>query len=199
MKKYLQLQIENSLSLGWKKDDIIIISNFQWEYQEIIARVYELNKTCPTGSKLFGILKILPVNDIIWLHDLDAWQNVPFEVPEFKDLALCKYPTNRHAGGSIFVKDSAKDLIEDIINHIEINNYPREERAIFEILSLVEKRERITILNDTFNLGVNLFPKRFANASQPIKVIHFHPDKKSHWDVQKPALSERLTKLLNVF
>lgn len=195
MKKYLELQIENSLSLGWEKDDIIIISNFPYEYQGIASRVYELNKICPTGSKLFGILKILPINDSIWLHDLDAWQNVFFEEPEFKDMALCKYPTKRLAGGSIFLRDSAKDLIEKVTNRIMECNYPREERALFEVLS---ENDRVTFLDNTYNIGVTGFQERFKTAQLPARVVHFHP-KRSHRDVVRPALSDRLAKVLSVF
>ena len=106
MDTMIKAQISNSLELGWNIKDIILLTNFDYEFKGVKAIKANLNKKCLTGSKIFG-MKFLFDNDmigdeIIWAHDLDAWQNVWFEAPEIKDVGITCYSTSKFNGGSIF-------------------------------------------------------------------------------------------------
>ena len=86
IERLLKAQIENSLELGWKLEDITVLANFDFEYMGIKSIIADLNESCLTGSKIFGLKWFFErhnEDDIIWAHDLDAWQNVWFEEPFF--------------------------------------------------------------------------------------------------------------------
>src|SRR3990172_5413248 len=78
-----RIQVDNSLSLGWKKEDILYITNFPWEYNGV--------KTIVVGDKHYCAVRprsiktsIIPflINEgvvekgkIYWNHDFDAYEN----------------------------------------------------------------------------------------------------------------------------
>ena len=85
MEPLVKAQIENSLEIGWQPNDIILLTNFKFEFMSVKATEITLNDFCWTGSKMFGIQYVLNncPNDVVWAHDLDAWQNVWFDCPDF--------------------------------------------------------------------------------------------------------------------
>jgi hypothetical protein len=132
----LKAQLENSLELNWKPEDICILSNFTFEYNGVKAIEINLNDHCLTGSKMFGIQWIIKQNaDIVyWAHDLDCWQGEEFECPEFKDVGLAEYSLPKFNGGSVFWRDSAKDIVDAIVEYIEKHKSPKEEPVLNKIL-----------------------------------------------------------------
>jgi len=178
----INAQIENSLELGWLPEDIILIANFDHEFMGVKAHNTELNKTCLTGSKMFAV-KWFYDNvsiDTIWAHDLDAWQNWPFKEPEFKDVGVCCYSRPKFNGGSVFWKSSAKDIVSDIVNNILSGEQRKEEPTLNRLLKSKYK-DRVTVLNNTYNVGCSGFIPRFQRSEKPIKVCHFHPYKRRAW------------------
>jgi len=95
----INAQIENSLEVGWDLKDIILLANFDYKFMGVKAINTSLNKKCLTGSKMYGMRYLFDnnlVNDVIWAHDLDAWQNVPFYCPDFKDIGITCYSTSKY-------------------------------------------------------------------------------------------------------
>jgi hypothetical protein len=115
------------------------------------------------------------LKDEIWVHDLDAWQNVWFDCPKFKDVGICQYSRPKFNGGSIFYKPSAKDIVEAIISILKRNKEAREEPTIDKILKTNAYRHRVTVLNPTYNVGCSGFVARYMRSYKPIRVCHFHP------------------------
>lgn len=98
----IKIQIDNSLDLGWKKEDIFLVTNFPYEYNGVKALVVgdeNYYDSFPTASKintLVDLFRIAEVRDIFkvdtilnlfkkrvinereiyWCHDLDVFQNV---------------------------------------------------------------------------------------------------------------------------
>lgn len=98
----LKIQIENSLELGWKKENILLVTNFPYEYNGIKALVFGDENYCDvisaTGkiksfadlvriSEAIDIFKIKTIinlfhkglideHEIYWYHDFDVFQNV---------------------------------------------------------------------------------------------------------------------------
>ena len=145
-----RIQIENILELGWKQEDIIFITNFPYEFMGV--RAFEVDNSyffaddpasikCYTMAKLFENDLIFKENELYWLHDLDHFQQLPFNEEEIVkemgdcDFALCDYGRRyKFNCGSIFFRKSAGDIfkkIRDIMVEYRSEN-PRceEERAL---------------------------------------------------------------------
>jgi len=203
----LQAQIENALDLGWEKQDIIILSNVFFRFMNIRTIKVDLNDFCFTGSKMFGIKWLydhFDINDVVFSHDLDCWQNAPFDPPEFKDVGACQYSQPKFNGGSIFWRRSAKDIIDEVIERLQHDQAKKEEPALNEIFKSKTYKDRVTILNYTYNVGCSAFVKRYEGSIKPIKVCHFHPDNRLAWEthaldrngLDETSVSPRLEKLV---
>ena len=197
-------QIDNSLELGWDKKDIIIMSNFKIDYMGVKSTMTDLNDHCLTGSKMFGVRELLKtVDDVIWAHDLDAWQNVWFYPPEFKDIGIACYSNTKLNGGSVFWKRSALDVVEKIVETIETNKESREEPTLNHILKQPEFKDRLTIIDHTYNVGCSGYAVRYEKALKPIHVCHMHPTNFIAWETHAldrsgmgTTLTPRLEKMI---
>jgi len=206
----LKAQIENSLELGWKPEDFIFLANFDYEFMGVKSTKVELNKECLTGSKMFGMKYLFDnnmANDVIWAHDLDAWQNVPFTCPEFKDVGITTYSTPKYNGGSIFWRKEAKDIVNKVVEEIQGNKENKEEPTLNRILKSKEYINRVTNINNTFNVGCSGYVKRWNRSIKPIRVCHFHPYNKTAWEthgldrngLDTKGVSDRLEKILRKY
>jgi hypothetical protein len=206
----LKAQIENSLELGWKVQDIILLANFDYEFMGVKSVNISLNKECLTGSKMFGMKYLFDnnlVDDVIWAHDLDAWQNVPFSCPDFKDVGIACYSTSKYNGGSVFWRKSAKDIVYEIVSEINRNEQNKEEPTLNRILKSKKYKDRVTNVNNTFNVGCSGYVKRWARSIKPIRVCHFHPYNRTAWETHAldrnglgvKGLSDRLENILRKY
>ena len=203
----LKCQIENSLILGWQPEDIVLLTNFDYEYMDVKAIKIKLNKKCLTGSKMFGMEYLFDhdlVDDVIWAHDLDAWQNVAFECPDFLDVGIACYSTSKYNGGSMFWRSSGEDIARHIISEIEGKKENKEEPMLNKVLHSKEYKDRVTTLNNTFNVGCSGYVKRWERSIKPIHVCHFHPTNRIAWEthaldrngLDTKGISDRLEALL---
>jgi hypothetical protein len=206
----LKAQIHNSLDLGWELEDFILLSNFSYEYMGVKSINIHLNEKCLTGSKMFGMKYLFNnnmVNDVIWAHDLDAWQNVCFNCPEFKDIGIACYSNSKYNGGSIFWNKSSIDIVNKIIEEIEANAQNKEEPTLNRILKSKQYSTRVTTLNNTFNVGCSGYVKRWERSAKPIHVCHFHPNNHTAWEthaldrngLDEKGISSRLEVLLRQY
>lgn len=203
----IKVQIDNSLELGWKKEDILLITNFDYTYNNIKSLIIDKNNYCPfssgTPTKINALLSLFEQgiikNDLYWFHDIDAFQLEKITESELKlgdfDLGLTNYgPTTmnlkrgeRPSTGSIFFKKSSKDIFEWI--KIKVYQYQcNEEVALLELTKIKKYnlKERIKRLNISYNFATR---KRdislcYDVAIKPLKVIHFHPFDKRHVELE---------------
>lgn len=181
----LKAQIENSLSLGWKPEDLWVVTNFPFSFMGINAFHLPLNTMCLTGSKMFALRELFKanmINDVVWIHDLDAWQCVEFSPPDFKDIGVASYSRPKFNGGSVFVRHAAADIVLKICEEIEANKQQREEPTLDKVLKSATYRDRVTVLNSTWNVGCSGYVQRWYYADKPIRVVHFHPSNRIAWD-----------------
>ena len=181
----LKAQIENSLALGWDPDDLWVITNFPFEFMGIKAFHLPLNTTCLTGSKMFALRELFKahmIDEVVWMHDLDAWQCVEIEQPTFADIGVASYSRPKFNGGSVFVRDTTADIIFKICDEIEIHKEQKEEPTLDKVLKSDEYRNRVTVLNSTWNVGCSGYVQRWYYADKPIRVVHFHPSNRIAWD-----------------
>ena len=210
----LKSQIENSIEVGWNVDDFIILANFEFEFMGVKTILWDANDYCWTGSKMFALKHIIENNDlfntkghIIWSHDLDCWENYPITIgaSDFKDVGIATYSNAKYNGGSIFWKYSACDII-DVIDFLltEGKGQEKEEPTINRVLKSNKFKDRVTVIDNTYNVGCSGFVKRYNRSEKPIKVLHFNPMNKISWETHgldrnglgEVAVSSRLELLL---
>jgi len=174
----LNAQIDNSLNLGWDIKNIILLTNFDYSFKDIKAQKIDFSDNCLTGSKMYGIQYVLKNNlddgEIVWSKDIDAWQNIWFDSPEMKDVGICTYSSFKFNGGSIFWKKNAKDMVDAVLDEIQKGKL-KEEPTINELLKSEKFKNRVTVLNNTYNVGCSGYYPRALRAIKPIKVCHLNP------------------------
>lgn len=204
IKTLLNAQIENSLEVGWMPENIRILTNFDYEFMGVRAEQIKSNPLCPTASKMYGLRQVLN-GDVVWSHDLDAWQNAWFECPDFKDVGAGTYNYCKFNGGSIFWRPSAMDIMDEIINKLESECATYEENVLNRVFKANPKR--VTMLNYTYNVGCSNYRERYSDSEKPVKVLHFHPYNRIAWETQaldrcrvgKKGISDRLESLLRKY
>lgn len=189
----VKVQIENSLALGWKKEDILLFTNFDFEYGVIKANVLknvEFFERKPQASKINAIIKLfengtIKDDELYWFHDLDAYQLEPITNSEIDltdvDMALTDYGGTKFQGiekwhtASIFFKASSKDIFYRI-QEIMYEDNTDEEKAL-SILTINDKNieKRVKKINNTYNYNGFYLSSSYKAIEKPIKVIHFHP------------------------
>lgn len=180
--KITQAQSEVSKFFGWKEEDFIIVSNKDKCCNFGTWVRADLNKSCLTGSKLFAVEFLYEnniVSDDIWAHDLDAWQNSEFIVPEFLDAGFSQYSRPKINGGSQFWKKSGLDILKYTIDLINKRQSPKEEPCIQEMYPKFSSR--VSVLDHSYNIGCSGFVERFERAFKPIQVCHLHPTNRIAW------------------
>jgi len=195
IKTLLKAQVHNSLDIGWHSENIIIVTNFDFEYMGIKAHRTELNTTCLTGTKLFAVKYAIdnnlydsePGREVIWSHDLDAWQNHFFYRPEFPlgcDVGATYYGKPKFNGGSIFWMPESIDIVEEAIDIILANKEAKEEPTLNDLFKNKHK-DRVWAMNNTYNVGCSSFRERYMRSELPIKVAHFHPYNRIAWETHR--------------
>lgn len=189
-----KVQIENSIELGWKKEDILLVTNFEYQYGDVKSLVLKnvpFFDRKPQGSKINAIIEmfekdlVLP-GETYWFHDLDAFQLEEINPSEIdisdNEIALTDYAggkkfsgTDRWSTGVIFFKSGSKDIFDRIKEVMYAKGIDEEEALGIVTINNPEIAKRVKKINSTYNyIGYN-FPASYNQSIKPIKVIHFHP------------------------
>ena len=192
--KFIKIQIENSLELGWKPEDIVLVMDFPYEYNGVKATVVTKGY-CPIkkeASKITTIVHLFDIgffeeNTIYWSHDLDAYQLEPITESELElegvDLGLTDYGRKPNwQMGSFFFKKSAEDIFRAIAARIapglDENRRERHDETAIQYLTdndIGNINARIKRLNNTYNFGMRRIALCYERAIKPLRVLHFHP------------------------
>jgi hypothetical protein len=184
----VKVNIENSLELGWAKEDIWLFTNFAFEYGGIKARVLDdvaFFDRKPQASKINAIIKLfengtIKKNEIYWFHDLDAFQicSIPDLAIDLgaSDMALTDYGLDpKWSTGVIYFKENARDIFYKL-RDVTYEKNTDEERALkFLTGSDEEVNKRVKKINKSYNFVPRRLPEMYAASGKPIQVIHFHP------------------------
>jgi hypothetical protein len=209
----IQAQIDNSIELGWDPSDIWLVTNFDYEFRGVKSLNFQtITDRCLTGSKIFGMKHLyqnfyLRDGIVVWSHDLDAWQNYPFLCPDFKDVGIVCYSNTKYNGGSVFWKESGGDIARKIVQRIEDENERKEEPTLNRVLKSEEFKDRVTVINNTFNVGCSGYVVRYNKSEKPVRVCHFHPSNGTAWETHAldrngldvKGISDRLEKLIRKY
>ncbi len=204
-----RIQIDNSLSLGWKLEDILLATNFDYEYRGVRSiivgdyTVFDQDRSTkiPAINQLFadGVIE----NDLYWFHDHDAFQLVPFEVSLEKDTGFTSHGYSElWNAGSFFFKKSAQDIFLDIWEYMNLRG-TNEQNALTYMWqnNINDINDRYILMNQTYNIGIYHIDKILSIADKPIKVAHFHPHKKRHLELYRSRnlLPERLLTIFSKY
>jgi hypothetical protein len=186
-----KVQIENSLALGWKAEDILLVTNFEFQYGKFRAKVLpdvSFFEPKPQSSKINAIVKLfekdlIQNNELYWFHDLDVFQLCPIKESELRlgkaDMALTDYGiSEKWNTGSIFFKKSSSDIFCRIkkLLYEDFNTVLTEEGALMLLTNdYKDIRKRVKKINKTYNFQPYGFPDCYQIANKPIKTAHFHP------------------------
>lgn len=185
----VKVQIDNSLDLGWKAQDIILVTNFPYQYNGVKAIVIDDSSYCPfrplsTKTVTVSYLHekgLIDSKELYWVHDFDAYQVNPFQQSElgldnlgagFTDYGWSK----KWSLGSYFFKASAQDLFKALRQAI-YEHQIEDERAFGGLTrqNVGQINDHYKKINITYNFGMRHVGHNFAIAEKPLKVAHFHP------------------------
>lgn len=185
----VKIQIDNSFDLGWKKEDILLVTNFPYEYNGVKSLLVDDNNFCPfdaMSTKTTTVSYLLDKGlierqELHWTHDFDAFQDSVITETELDldrvDVGFTDYGWKpRWCLGSYFFKESAKDIFKSITD-TAYKYKLTDERAL--VLSTNENannfKKRLKRLNITYNFGMRHVGFNYKIATKPLKVLHFHP------------------------
>lgn len=194
-KRYLvKIQIDNSLDLGWKPEDIVLVTNFPYEYKGVTALVAPDDlyvEHWEKSSKVSAIIWLIKKGyvkqgELWWFHDFDAFEaykiteeelELGYAVAGFTDYGyMRKWNT-----GSIFFKKDALKIFEWMRNAL-YRLQCDEERSLkyltdknYQYINNFYKRMNITYNFPGCLNGERKMSMTYPLANKPVKVLHFHP------------------------
>ena len=188
----MRIQIDNHFSLGWKKEDILIVNSFPYEYNGVKSIVMEDTSFCeyfPESAKTIAITHLfkeglIEEEEIYWAHDPDAFQLNPITVEELEldkvAAGFTDYGRQRNwAMGSFFFKEEAKGIFDtvkkEIYKHKKFSY--QDEHALWALTNNPNSDigSKVKCLNITYNFGMRKMVECYEKAIKPLRVLHFHP------------------------
>lgn len=190
----VKVQIENGAQVGWKPEDILLFTNFPYEYRQIKSMVLknvDFFDRKPQVSKINAIIKIFKLgkikkNETYMFHDLDAYQLVPIKDDEIKiksdEIALTDFrgikkfgSENRWNTSVIFFRSGVLDIFKKMAKICYEKGCDEEEALGLLTRDDAKIKKRVKNMNISYNFnGFNL-EKDYKEAIKPIRIIHFHP------------------------
>lgn len=211
-----KIQIDNALELGWKREDILIATDFEYEYNGVRSVLIEDKNPITwnlTQGKIVAITQLftkglINKNELYWFHDFDAFQLTPFSEEDLGmsgfDIGLTNSGKEMINGGSFFFTFRTRDIFDWILER-EYSHRPTDEQISFAHLVTtgeLKMKNRSKLMDHTYNLGVigpERFQQNYAQAQKPIRVAHFHPYKKHHLQLFAEILPKRLLKIFSQY
>lgn len=185
-----KIQIDNSLDLGWKKEDIILLTNFEYEYNGVKSTLVpgDLHINDKTSNKMPVIKylldnKMLDNGELHWYHDFDVSQDQVITEEELGlekyDLGLITYGYKETWNcGSFFFKTSAADIFDLLVERMLVTNgfHRCDEKTIVKLISNKEiDPKRYKKLDSTYNYMYKYIYLTYPFVQKPMKALHFYP------------------------
>lgn len=186
-----KIQIDNAYDLGWKKQDILLVTNFPYSYNGIESLVIpdgECYKFDKSSNKIPTIMYLIDTDvlteaELYWYHDFDVYQLNPITEDELKlrryDIGITPYGYKPQWNlGCIFFKVGARDifgLIHHTILHNRKSNNRCDEKALKRLIVQNKiSKDRYKELDVTYNITKRCLATNYRNAKKPIRSVHFH-------------------------
>jgi len=189
-----KIQIDNSLDLGWKKEDIMLVCDFAFEYNGVKAKViedgvyYTFDNTANKIAAISYLIKNGFTEDgkLYWCHDFDAYQLNPINESELQldnfDAGFTHYTYKpQWQLGSLFFKKRSRDIFEMIDKGIlkQHHSSRNDEKVLTKLITANKiNPKRYRKMNVTYNIMKRCLATIYRQAEKPLKVVHFHPKDK---------------------
>jgi hypothetical protein len=189
--KLMQIQIDNNLELGRKLSDILLYTNFDYEYRGVRAiKIPDIYTAFdPTSNKVPVLLyllerHLLPADDLYWYHDLDVYECESFDPPAVTLFACARYAYKHDwQCGSFFFRISDEltsfmrrwnEEIEFIPTWSEYAKTRTDEKALKSLV--LQGILPVEELNHRYNHVFKYADWTYDRAVKPILASHFHPE-----------------------
>lgn len=222
-----RIQIDNSLDLGWKKEDMLIATDFPYNYNGIHAIVlpdglyYDFDRNANKSIVLVYLLQqgIIEPGTLYWCHDFDAYENYHLDEKELGlegyDLGLTHYSYKPEwQFGSLFLKSSSRDILDllDATTRLKPHSSRNNEKVLTKLIKTnAIESSRYKRMNVTYNIMKKRLKTIYKEAEKPLKVLHFLPSNKDidmpetalemfmygKNELGMPLMSERLIKIFH--
>jgi hypothetical protein len=189
--KLCRLQIDNSILHCWKREDILLVTNFKYEYREVTSLLvpddlfYSLE---PPSSKTLVIefllrREMLKDGELYWYHDFDAYQNTCIDEFELEmggfDLGLTPYGYKPEWNcGSLFFRTTTQGMFSIWAKRVR-DRIRRGRADEQEIRKMIRDNQfdnvRWKSLNVSYNFTMRYTWRNYPNAIKPLRLLHFHP------------------------
>jgi hypothetical protein len=181
----LKAQVENSLRLGWKKEDIVFVTNFEFEHMGVtplINMTLHCDWSVWTNKHYSLCFAMRHFEDNWWVHDHDMWQLQPFEFPKFESLLMLNVidiESGRASDSSFFIKKSS--LMEEFVKFCDNNRHIMHRRGEIFWHEFIRGENRMPIPYDVLDWSYGMrknksgrrkFRRRYNACDKPIKAIH---------------------------
>ena len=189
-----KIQIDNSLDLGWKRDDILLFTDFPFEYNGVKTIIlpnglyYDFDLKANKVPVIVYLINqgMLDLEQLYFCHDFDAFENFSLDESDLGlnnfDLGLTHYTYKPEwQCGSLFFKTSAKDIFEliDKTTRTRPHSSRNNEKTLTRLINdnaIDEKRYKR--LNVTYNNMKKYLTTIYPQATKPLRVLHFRPSDK---------------------
>lgn len=182
-KTLVKIHIDNSLELGWKREDILLFTNFEYQHNDVKAIHVPEYLDCPwdrTSNKIFVIKYLLErgmLEGLCWYHDFDAYQNEAFTEEELgvgEEIGLTGYGyKDQINGGSFFFRETMAPIFEEWCRRTLVTVRTRADEK--SMTDMVREGLPHKLLNIAYNFGQRCPELCYEQAEKPLKVLHFHP------------------------
>lgn len=186
-----KIQIDNSYRLGWKSEDIILATNFDYEYNGVKSLVIGDDNYCSyhwPATKIYVVNRLFRdgvIGDgLYWYHDFDCFQLNELVDAERDlkgaDMGVTNYGRMpRLCSASILFRKTAEDILSRLKEYIDTKKV-NEERGLARLINeSKDLKTRVKLLNNTYAFQKWNMWHSYCRSDKPIKAVHFHltPDK----------------------
>lgn len=211
----IKIQIDNLIRIGWKKDNIILATNFDFYYRGVESimipdSVIEFKQNrrramfAAKPAALKFLLKTLPEGKSIFFHDPDAYQNIDnLHIPcEFYNYDMCltsyNYDPLKINTGVWYLKptETTYEILDDIIESQREHRMCRDEPRLTEIVASKKYEDKICVLGSEWNFGKHNPSETFARLGyRKPYFCHFKEHKLLNYF--RPYLNKGLLKIIS--
>lgn len=181
--RYLRLQIDNNLRLGWAAKDIIVASNFDFAYNGVqainIGGASEISAFANKMPSVHRLIKDGVLADDLFIHDVDVYTLISHPIPTIAGVGMVLHslpPRGKLQGGATYVRKDSYDIICELAENILRQRVRKEETYLAKSGFYAQKyKDRFTLLNYRYNLfRQGEFHKKYPLTELPVINTHFH-------------------------
>ncbi len=186
-----RIQVDNSIDLGWQTADIVLVTDFPFEYHGVKSLqvpeglFYPFDKNANKIPVALYLIKqqLIDPEVLYWCHDFDAFENTPIVESELEmsqhNLGVVPYLYKKEwQFCSFFFRTSAEPLLKLIDQETRAQPFPsrNNEKNFVKLLKRGDiSADSFKELNITYSIPKRYLTTMYNQATKPLRVLHFRP------------------------